>query len=42
MDNIRVIEVKRSVFESNDKDAEKLRKVCEPLGIEIEPMGTIG
>ena len=25
MDNIRVIEVKRSVFESNDKDAEKLR-----------------
>ena len=25
MDNIRVIEVKRSVFESNDQDAEKLR-----------------
>ena len=25
MDNIRVIEVKRSVFESNDKDADKLR-----------------
>ena len=25
MDNVRVIEVKRSVFESNDKDAEKLR-----------------
>ena len=25
MDNVRVIEVKRSIFESNDKDAEKLR-----------------
>ena len=25
MDNIRVIEVKRSIFESNDKDADKLR-----------------
>ena len=27
MDNVRVIEVKRSIFESNDKDADKLR--CE-------------
>ena len=26
MDNVRVIEVKRSIFESNDKDAEKLRE----------------
>lgn len=26
MDNVRVIEVKRSIFESNDQDAEKLRK----------------
>ena len=26
MDNVRVIEVKRSIFESNDLDAEKLRK----------------
>lgn len=26
MDNIRVIEVKRSVFESNDRDADKLRQ----------------
>jgi hydrogenase nickel incorporation protein HypB len=25
MDNVRVIEVKRSIFESNDQDAEKLR-----------------
>jgi hydrogenase nickel incorporation protein HypB len=25
MDNVRVIEVKRSIFESNDKDADKLR-----------------
>ncbi len=25
MDNVRIIEVKRSIFESNDKDAEKLR-----------------
>ena len=26
MDNVRVIEVKRSIFESNDKDADKLRQ----------------
>ena len=26
MDNIRVIEVKRSIFESNDRDADKLRQ----------------
>ncbi len=26
MDNVRVIEVKRSIFESNDKDADKLRE----------------
>ena len=26
MDNVRVIEVKRSVFESNDRDADKLRQ----------------
>ena len=26
MDNVRVIEVKRSIFESNDQDADKLRK----------------
>lgn len=26
MDNVRVIEVKRSVFESNDRDADKLRE----------------
>lgn len=26
MDNVRIIEVKRSIFESNDKDADKLRQ----------------
>lgn len=25
----------------NDKDADKLRKVCDPLGIEVEPMATM-
>ena len=25
----------------NDKDADKLRKVCDPLGIKVEPMATL-
>ena len=32
MDNIRVIEVKRSVFESNDRDADKLRQELKESG----------
>lgn len=32
MDNIRVIEVKRSVFESNDRDADKLRMELKESG----------
>ncbi|MBQ6231764.1 MAG: hypothetical protein IJJ74_11700 [Eubacterium sp.] len=34
--------LKKMLIFGNDKDAEKLRKVCDPLGIEVEPMGTIG
>lgn len=33
MDNLRIIEVKRSVFEENDKDAERLRKELKERGI---------
>ena len=32
MDNIRVIEVKRSIFESNDRDADKLRQELRDSG----------
>ena len=33
MDNIRVIEVKKSVYESNDREAELLRKELKEKGI---------
>lgn len=32
MDNVRVIEVKRSIFESNDRDADKLRQELRDSG----------
>ena len=31
MDNVRIIEVKRSIFESNDKDAEKLTQLDDDI-----------
>ncbi len=33
MDDIRVIEVKRSVYESNDREADKLRGELKEKGI---------
>lgn len=33
--------LKKMVIFGNDNDAKKIRKICDPLGIEIEPMGTI-
>ena len=33
MDEVRIIEIKKSVFESNDKDADKLRKELKDKGI---------
>lgn len=32
--------LKKMVIFGNDNDAKKLRIICDPLGIEIEPMGT--
>lgn len=34
--------LKKMTIFGNDKDADKLRKVCEPLGIEVEPLASIG
>ena len=34
--------LKKMTIFGNDKDADKLRKVCEPLGIEVEPLTSIG
>ena len=34
--------LKKMIIFGNDKDADKLRKVCEPLGIEVEPLASIG
>lgn len=34
--------LRKMLIFGNDKDAEKLRKVCEPLGIKVEPLATIG
>ena len=34
--------LKKMLILGNDNDAKKLRKVCDPLGIEIEPIATIG
>lgn len=34
--------LKKMIIFGNDKDADKLRKVCDPLGIEVEPLASIG
>ncbi|MCR4608467.1 MAG: hypothetical protein K5750_02075 [Eubacterium sp.] len=34
--------LKKMVIFGNDKDAAKLRKTCDPLGIEVEPLATVG
>ncbi len=34
--------LKKMLIFGNDKDAEKLRKICEPLGITAEPIATVG
>ena len=34
--------LKKMTIFGNDKDADKLRKTCAPLGIKIEPLATIG
>lgn len=34
--------LKKMLIFGNDKDAEKLRKICEPLGITVEPIATVG
>ena len=36
MDKVRVIEIKKSVFESNDIEADKLRSELKEKGIEIK------
>jgi len=36
MDQFKVIEVKRSVFENNDQDAEQLRKQLKKKDIFVE------
>ena len=33
--------LKKMLIFGNDKDAEKLRKICTPLGIEVEPLATM-
>ena len=33
MDEVRIIEIKKSVFEDNDKDADKLRSELKEKGI---------
>ena len=33
MDSVRIIEVKRSIFDDNDKDAEKLRTELKNKGV---------
>ena len=33
--------LKKILIFGNDKDAAKLRKICDPLGIEVEPMATM-
>ena len=33
--------LKKMLIFGNDKDAAKLRKVCEPLGIEVEPLASV-
>ncbi|MBR5917074.1 MAG: hypothetical protein IKZ76_03240 [Lachnospiraceae bacterium] len=33
--------LKKMLIIGNDKDAEKLRKICTPLGIEVEPLVTM-
>jgi hypothetical protein len=34
--------LKKMIIFGNDKDAAKIRKIADPLGIEIEPLATIG
>lgn len=34
--------LKKMLIFGNENDAKKLRKICEPLGIEIEAMGAVG
>ena len=34
--------LKKMLIFGNDKDADKLRKVCDPLGIKVEPTATAG
>ena len=34
--------LKKMVIFGNDKDAEKLQKICGPFGITVEPLATIG
>lgn len=33
--------LKKILIFGNDKDATKLRKTCDPLGIEVEPLATL-
>ena len=35
MDKVRVIEIKKSVFEDNDRDADKLRSELKEKGIKV-------
>lgn len=33
--------LKKTLIFGNDKDAEKLRKICDPLGIKVELLGMV-
>ena len=35
------VNLKKMLVFGNDRDAESLRKICGPLGIEVEPLASI-